>query len=121
MRARDVARIKLYTRRTIAVVVLSAVAFVFSRAAVRMFERYQGASVAGAAASSDVQELRDRKEDLEGRIARLSTDRGMEEALRHRYGVAREGEGVIEIVEVAPPPDEPLEEGGIVGWFKRLF
>src|SRR3989338_2608644 len=44
-------------------------------------------------------ELGASKKNLEFEIGRLESDRGIEEVLRENYGLAREGEGVIVVIE----------------------
>lgn len=121
MRRRDVQRFKLYGQRTLVVLALSGITFLFLRGAVRMYDRYAEASDARAAAVAEAQALRDREADLSEKIASLSSDRGIEEELRRRYGVAREGEGVIEVVDTPPPPAVESRSGGFLGWLRDIF
>jgi len=44
-------------------------------------------------------ELKDKKKKLELKINSLKTDRGLEEELRGRYNVIREGETLIRVIE----------------------
>jgi hypothetical protein len=57
-----------------------------------------------------------RKERLLADLAYVDTERGKEAHLRERYGVAKEGEAVIMLVDGddAPPPEEDP-------WWERLF
>jgi cell division protein FtsB len=121
MKTKDVRRLELYGRRAIAVLVLSGVTFVFVRGAFRMYERYAAASEARDAAELEVEALKERQADLETKVASLSSDRGLEEELRRRFGVGKPGEGVIELLEEAAPPTQEAREGGLMGWIKRIF
>lgn len=47
---------------------------------------------------SQVAELTARKQSLESDLAALKTDRGLEELIREKFSVAKEGEGVITVV-----------------------
>ncbi len=55
-------------------------------------------------------------------IASLGTERGVEEAIRERYGVVKEGEKVINLVgEVATTTTEPAPTSWwqkVISWFK---
>jgi cell division protein FtsB len=86
-----------------------------------MYGRYNEAAVARAGAEAQVKDLKQREADLTAMTKRLSTDRGMEEELRHRYGVAKEGEGVIDIVAATNTTPVTTPKGGVIEWLKRLF
>ena len=57
-----------------------------------------------------VAELERKKEKLSADIAKLETDEGVEENIRQKFGLAKEGEGVIIIVEDPNKPEIPKEE-----------
>jgi cell division protein FtsB len=88
-------------RRGFSLGLLVLVTFFFARGAVRMYLRYDEASAASSAARQNLAELQEHKAQLETDTERLKSERGLEEELRKRYGVARPGEGVIEITEPA--------------------
>src|SRR3989344_5577560 len=50
-------------------------------------------------AESKLMELEKQKENLSSEIAKLNTELGKEESIRERFPVAKEGEGVIVIIE----------------------
>lgn len=54
-------------------------------------------------AEREANDLREQKDTLTAHLERLKTDRGKEAALRSQYGVAREGEELIVIVETQQP------------------
>lgn len=56
------------------------------------------------AAAAEQSALQERETYLQSEIKRLSTPRGVEEELREKFGVAKEGEEVI--VVVSPPQNE---------------
>lgn len=67
-------------------------------------------------------ELEQSKAKLESDIAKLETDRGVEEVLRENFGLAREGEGLIVVVEDTRALDEDVDDGGrIRSFFRNLF
>ncbi len=64
-----------------------------------MYEKLRDATDQSDAASSELALLQKQDVQVKGDIANLSSARGVEAALRERYGVVKPGEGVIEIVE----------------------
>ena len=48
--------------------------------------------------AAQVAALVDRKQALERELAALQTDRGVEEAIRQKFSVVKEGEGVVTVV-----------------------
>jgi cell division protein FtsB len=69
-----------------------------------------------------VTELQNQKEKLSMDIEKLKTDEGIEESIRTKFGLAKEGEGEIVIVE-EKTPSPPIEKsnGGFFSFFKNLF
>ena len=65
-------------------------------------------------------ELEVREEVLQQEIDRLSTPKGLEEEIRSKFEVAKEGEEVIVIVE-APEEENTGEQEEESGFFERLF
>lgn len=59
-------------------------------------------------AEADLSELQLREANLRADIAALKTDRGLEAAIREEYGMGREGEQLVVIVD--PPEPAPREE-----------
>jgi len=47
----------------------------------------------------DFNELKEREEDLSLKIEKLKTDRGIEEKMREKFGVVREGEEVVVVID----------------------
>ena len=70
-----------------------------------------------------VEELKTEKQKLSGHISKLSTDVGVEETLRTKFGLSKEGEEVIVIIEDENNQNEPQEgkSGGILSFFKNWF
>ena len=57
-------------------------------------------------AANELEKLEERQQVLSAEIARLETEEGVEEALREKFRIMKEGEGVIVIVD----PEIPLSE-----------
>ena len=99
---------------------LALITFYFARGAVRMYGRYNEATTESKAAQGELMDLESRKTALEKDTIRLSSQRGLEEELRKRYGVALPGEGVIEIAE--PEATASAEKPSLVRrWLNWFF
>ncbi len=68
------------------------------RAAWNMYGRFDSSSTAAAAAKNELASLQAQYSSTTAQLEALKTPRGEEGALRERYGVARPGEGQIDIV-----------------------
>lgn len=99
-----------------------AVLVVFNIIAVKgvwnMFRKYSESSRNLSVAEAEKNELMERKEALSDKLGRLSSDSGMDEEIRRRFGVAKEGEKVIVIVdEQKAQVSEAVKE---YGWWQKL-
>ena len=114
---RDPARLFL---RRLGLLALAGFVFVTASGVWDVYQKERESSALRAQVESEYAELRERETQLKKDIARLSTDRGMEEALRKQYALAEEGEGLIIIVE--PPAAEPVHATSSVReWFENVF
>ncbi len=68
-------------------------------------------------------ELEKEKERLSSDIAKLKTENGIEENIRQKFGLAKEGENMIVIMENKNPPiaAKETEEKGFLSFFTDLF
>src|SRR3989338_773371 len=71
-----------------------------------------------AEAESERADLLMRRAQLESDIAKLRTDRGVEETLREQFALAERGEKLIVIVE-PPAPASLKATSTIVDWLKK--
>ncbi len=83
---------------TLGILALATVAFGASRAAWAMYGKFTEAASARAGAEAQLQELQLRDQTIKADVSALSSERGVEAAVRERYGVALPGEGQINIV-----------------------
>ena len=74
-------------------------------------------------AEDKVAGLKQQKEKLSFEIDNLNTDRGKERFFRENLGLAKEGEGLIGVVEDKNPPLAPEGEAfsGLFSFFRNLF
>jgi cell division protein FtsB len=107
----------LYSKPVIAVLVLLS-----GFLAVSAYNRYEIAAETKErleARQAELDKLEERAQMLEARVEHLKDERGVEEELRTRFDVAKEGEEVVIILEdaevdvVSPePPSAPSEPAG---------
>lgn len=74
-------------------------------------------------ATKNIQDLSEAKTKLSADIASLETEKGIEDNIREKFGLAKEGEQMIVIVEDKNQPElNPKDKKkGFFGWFKNLF
>lgn len=102
----------IYAKPTIIIMAIFAVLIFHS--AWRMHEKSLDAISKRDKALEELHALETRKAELESDVARLSSDRGIEEEIRDRFMVAKEGEKVM--IVVAPKSEDahtvtvPLEQ-----------
>lgn len=70
-------------------------------------------------AEATLSDLQNREQKLRADIASLKSSRGLEAELRERYDLAKDGEGVVVIVDPpsAPEEPEPTKFQKIRSWF----
>ena len=73
-------------------------------------------------AESKVAELEKEKEKLSSDIAKLNTPRGVEESIRLKFGLAKEGENIIVVMDDKNQPEmKTVPPSGFFSFFKNLF
>lgn len=73
-------------------------------------------------AETRLTQLANTKARLEADIALLATDEGIEETIREKYGLGKEGERLVVVVEDKNPADQSAEQqGSFTSFFKNLF
>lgn len=80
---------------------LAVVAGGTASAAWGMYGKFTEAAAADAASRGELATLQTQYEGMSKSVAALSTERGMDAAVRERYGVGRPGEGEIDIIRQA--------------------
>ena len=70
-----------------------------------------------------VAELQKGKEKLSAEINKLKTPAGIEESIRDKFGLAKEGEGMIVVVEEKNPPEVQAnaESSGFFYFLRNFF
>ena len=73
-------------------------------------------------AENKVATLKQQKEQLGADIANLQTEEGKEELFRENFGLAKEGENLIVVIEDKnPPAPTPPASSGFWSFLKNLF
>lgn len=79
-------------------ILLVLIAFVAVRAAYRMYGKFAQAAESAESAQERFTSLREQKNEVGAVVEAFDSSRGIEAEIRERYGVAKPGEGKIEIV-----------------------
>lgn len=74
-------------------------------------------------AEDKIVELQQEKEKLSSDISKLKTDQGVEESIRDKFGLVKEGENMIVVFDNKDNSAVPLETntGGFFSFLKNLF
>jgi cell division protein FtsB len=99
--------------------VLGLVAVGSAHAAWGMYQKFTDASAADAAGQAELASMQTEYQSVSTTVTQLGTDRGLEAAIRNRYGVGKPGEGEIDIVPEAS--SSAPQSGSDQNWFERLW
>lgn len=110
------ARTALYTLGVLVLLVLAVGAV---RAAWGMYGKFAAANEAQTQAQSELALLESQYSQVEAQVKALSTPLGQEAQLRARYGVAKAGEGEIDIIRQAPSSTQSGTGGE--PWWQQLW
>lgn len=95
----------LYSWPALALLVLVSILLV--RGTWSMYTKYRDAKERTQVAASELAAVQERKVLLQGQLERIKTSNGVEEELRHKFDVAREGEHLVVIVDKEVTPETP--------------
>lgn len=108
----------------VAIVFLAILLAFTARAAWGIYEKDRASAERLAQAQANVAKLQGQQASLEGRIAYLSTDQGVEAELREKYRAVKDGESVAVVVDPASSSAAAASSTPSAGWldsFLRLF
>ena len=94
-----------------ALVVLFIVVLFAGNAAWNMYQKYKESKDFKDRALAELQELEKREQNLTEDIEKLQTERGVEEELRKRFGIVKEGEEVVIVID---NPEDKVGERSVV-------
>lgn len=112
--------IKRLTYSKPVLVLLAVLLVLVGRATWNVYEKERHTQEKLLAAAEELAELQVRESELEENVASLGTQEGIEQELRDMYGVAREDEHVIVIVE-EDNAELHTEEENTDSWLGRLW
>jgi cell division protein FtsB len=122
-------KIRSYIYSPVVVIVLVILSVILSVSVFERFKVEREMAERRAETEERLEELRLRAAALEGKVEHLENDRGIEEEIRTRFDVAKEGEQVVIIVdesedgvpleELSRPPGSGSEDEE--GWFRRFI
>lgn len=110
--------LRLMWRRLAAVLLLLVVAIAV-RGAWGVYEKSKESRILMVESQAKYDELSQREQELRADIAALRSEQGIEGELRERYDLAKEGEGVVVILDQpeSPPAPRPTRIERLRGWF----
>jgi cell division protein FtsB len=113
----------LYSKFT--VVVLVAAFFFLGNAAMSVYVKYKKTKNVHDVSTREFRELEARKNALQEEVTLLKTEEGVEQKIREEYGFAKEGEGVVIIIENKNKEGDSVEDysfsrDGLPGIWERV-
>ncbi|MFO0718760.1 MAG: septum formation initiator family protein [Candidatus Paceibacterota bacterium] len=112
-------RNRIYSKTT--VVVLLIVILIMTRATWRVYKTKIESRKDFEKVSSELESMRAREAELKYEIDRLNTNKGTEEEIRKKFNVAKDGEGVVYVVDSKESEEnEPIEASFIQKIWKRV-
>jgi len=113
---------KKWYQTPLALIVSVAITGILVSSSAHFYDAFRQTRIKRVEAEAKLTELKEHRDRVKTELAALATEAGTERVLREKYRVAKEGEGVVVIVNdktetVATKP----EKRGIVGFFERLF
>lgn len=104
-------------KRRILIVVLAFVVLALGRAVYGVVQKERESMRLREEAEQELADLRLREAEIRTGIAEIASDRGVEKALRSEYELAREGEGVIVIVDESDEPKPAPQPAPEAPWW----
>jgi len=111
---------KIYLK--VIIVILAVLVLFAGNATWNLYLKYSEAKFNREIAQKELEKLQKREQDLLTELNKLSNDRGVEEELRKKFGIVREGEEVVVIVEA--PEGSGTENSNAAnkkGFFRNLL
>ncbi|MDP3958250.1 MAG: septum formation initiator family protein [bacterium] len=108
----------LYSKVTLAL--LFAALLLFGNSTFKLLEKKREAANGLATLEKEIAALAVKEKTLSGRIAALKTERGVEEAIREKFKVAKEGEGVVVVIDRKEKEATMGETNPFSAWWKGI-
>jgi cell division protein FtsB len=122
LRAREKYRIRRFLFSKVTLLVLFVLVVVFAKGTWGAYQKSEYAKENRERAEVQLAELTEREDKLEVELQRLETERGLEEEVRQKFDVGREGEHLVVLVDSPQAGTaEKSESGSLWQRFKGLF
>jgi len=103
-------------------VFLGVIILVFAWSVIQLVSKAEETAKNKNIAEDKIVELQKGKEKLSSDIAKFQTEKGIEENIREKFGLAKEGENMIVIIEDKNLPEkEKIEPNAPFSFFRNLF
>ena len=103
-------------------VFLGVIILVFAWSVIQLVSKAEETAKNKNIAEDKIAELQKGKEKLSSDIAKFQTEKGIEENIREKFGLAKEGENMIVIIEDKNLPEkEEVESNGFFSFLKNWF
>jgi len=118
--ARQKLRRILYSKATL--IALAILLALFAKSTYSLFEKQRDIKKALSVEETELAALAAKEGTLTDRIEALKTDRGVEEAIREKFKVAKQGEGVVVVIDQKDGGDSMGDgENPVQAFLRKLF
>ena len=116
---------KIKTRKLIyskiSLLIALAIVVFMSMSTYNIYKKYRESADNKKSVMGELSSLEQRDKELSSRIDRLKTDRGLEEEIRKKFNVAKDGEGVVIIVPKSSTSSDENGDDGKFGFWNKLL
>lgn len=99
---------------------LSVIFVIFAQSTWKLWQRERETARETEALGSELAALVAKESTLSTRVAALKTDRGVEEAIREKFKVAKQGEGVVVVVDPKEKGDTMEDANLFTAFWRQL-
>lgn len=110
-------------RLPITYIILIFLVFLFSYSAIGTYKKSKIAQEKTRQVENELRELKDQEEGLQNSLNDMNSPFGIEKSLREKFGIIKDGEKSVIIVDQKEDLEKESEEEktGVFGFFKRIF
>lgn len=119
---KDVKKLRPDTRKVPWMFIIMAIisVFVATRAFGVLAKKHQ-ANKMNRAYQTEILELAQKEKDMHQELTQLATEDGLEQEIREKFRVTKEGEELIVIVPLKDTADKNASSGGLFSFLRKLF
>ena len=111
-------------RSPITYVVLIFFVFIFTYSAIGTYKKSKIAKEKTRQVEEELRQLKEQEEGLKNSLNDMNSEFGIEKSLREKFGIIKEGEKsviIVDPIEEEKSEREDDDEGGIFNFFKKIF